>query len=603
VARVGKDAGGRREGTVVRVEERAHKTLTGRLEVEGRRAYVVPEERRIFRPILLPPRGGRGGARAGEMVEVSIERYPGPRSPAEGRVVQVFGYPEDPEAELGRVIAKYQLPAKFSRRCLEEAERVARPISAEELAGREDFRKHLTFTIDGEDARDFDDAVSLETLPGGGVRLGVHIADVSHYVREGGPLDAEALERGNSVYFPDRAIPMFPPSLSSGVCCLKEGEERLTLSAFLDFGEGGRRVARRLTPSVIRSRARLTYTIAGAVIEGRERGVPGALALAGEVKETLRAMDRLAQALRARRMEEGSLDFELPEAHVLLDAKGDPLSVTRAPRNRAHHLIEEFMLAANRAVAEILADSAPAALYRVHEPPEEQELELARIAIHNLSLPIPLPPLGLSLRPKALQGALEATRGGPVETFVHLLLLRCMKQARYSPENLGHYGLGFEAYTHFTSPIRRYPDLVVHRLLKAGWGARGEAPGRPRALAERLAQVAEHCSERERLAESAEREVVDFQRARFMKAKVGECFAGHISGVARFGLFVELDEVYVEGLLRVERLADDYYLFRENLHSLLGRRTGRRYRLGDPIRVQVIGVDLANREVELAVAP
>ncbi len=583
---------GLREGSILKIVERVRHTLVGRVEQERNRTYLVPDERRIAH--LFPiPRSNLGPARRGDLVEVRISRFPGPGKLPEADVLRVFGAPEEPESAVEMVIASHGLPVDFSPRARREAASVPQEVGSEDLAGREDLRGLLLFTIDGETARDFDDAVSLEKLPKGGFRLGVHIADVSHYVWEGTALDREARERGCSVYFPQGAIPMLPPPLSSGICSLNPGEERLALSLFIEFDREGRERSHRLTNSLIHSRARLTYTQVYAFLSGRGDALPGVEGL----PFTLKHMQELSQILRERRLEEGSIDFELPEAHILVDAKGMTEGILRAERNTAHILIEEFMLAANRVIARELGSSERPALYRIHERPDAEKMRSFWEVLHNLGYAThggDEPP------PKALQEVLRMVKGKPEERFINSVLLRSMKLARYSVENPGHFGLSFSHYTHFTSPIRRYPDLVVHRLLKQQ-EKRGKLSPRAHELkARELGLVAEHASERERLAEEAEREMENYLKAQFMMDKLGEEFSGFISGVMPVGLFVELEDFFVEGLLRRERLPRGYR-FHEEGHAYLGPGGGR-LRLGDRIRVRVEEVSLARREVEFSPA-
>ncbi|MEK6710369.1 MAG: VacB/RNase II family 3'-5' exoribonuclease, partial [Nitrospinota bacterium] len=439
-------------------------------------------------------------------------------------------------------------------------------------------------------ARDRDDAVSVERLPGGGWRLGVHIADVGRYVPEGSAMDGEAGRRGNSVYFPDRALPMLPPRVTGEVCSLNAGLTRRVLSAFLDFDAEGRRQGFRLAFGRIRSRASLTYEGAGSALDEGVEAEPGEREGAARLEGPLRGLWALAEKLHDRRMAEGSLDFDLPEAFVLLDHKGDPLAIERSVRHRSHRLIEECMLAANRAVAEFLDAGGGAGVYRVHEPPELEKLQSLRLVLARLGLPVP--PAEELLKPGPLQGVLDAVRGREAERYVNLIALRSLKLARYASAPALHYGLGFGRYTHFTSPIRRYADLLVHRRLRRL--LRGD---RRRPDARALARHCEVISGRERAAEGAEREMVAFHKALYMKGRIGERFPGHISGVTAFGLFVELDGSFVEGMCPLEWLTDDYYAFLPEEFAVLGRRTGKRFRLGDPVTVRVEGVDLAHRQV------
>ncbi len=582
---------GRREGSVIDVIERAHRTLVGRLCVEGRSAWVEPQGERIPHLVVLGA-GSREGARRGEWVEVEITRYPTQKEPAKGRVLRSFGYPEDPAAEGRMVLAKHGIREDFPPKVLEEEKSLYPPGEDDPFPeGVEDLRELCAFTVDPFDARDRDDAVSIEKLRSG-CRLGVHVADVGHYVKGGGAIDKEALARGVSVYLPDRAAPMLPPRLTGEVCSLSEKAVRRTLSVFIDFDRYGNRTGVRLTFARIRSRASLTYRGAAAVLEGGEILQEGEAESARALEEPLRELSALADKLHAERMRRGGLDFDLPEARVLLDGEGMPVNIARAPRTSAHRLIEECMLAANRAVAEYLAEAGGASVFRVHEAPAEENLEGLRAILSRLG--VKAPRIEALKRPGGLQEVFDAVSGSDVERYVNLAALRSMKLARYEAAPALHFGLGFERYTHFTSPIRRYADLCVHRRLARLM--RGDA-GKPQAKP--LAALCRDISERDRTAEAASREMVDFMKALFMRDKVGERFRGHVSGVANFGIFVELEDIYVEGMVPLEFMTDDYYAFIPEEHAVLGRRTGRRFRLGDPVTVRVEGVDLASRRVTL----
>ena len=580
---------GRREGTVLDVMERAHETLVGRLCVEGRSAWVEPQQDRIPHLVVLGA-GSREGARRGEWVEVEITRYPARNEPARGRILRSFGYPEDPAAEGRMVLAKHGIREDFPKNVLEEEKRLSPPGEDTPFPeGVEDLRELCAFTIDPFDARDRDDAVSIEKI-GNGRRLGVHIADVGHYVKEGGAIDKEARDRGTSVYLPDRAVPMLPPRLTGEVCSLREGAVRRTLSVFIDFDRYGNRTGMRLTYARIRSRASLTYRGAAAVLGGAEIPEKDEAECARALEEPLRQLAALAEKLHAERMKRGSLDFDLPEAQVLLDEEGMPAGIERAPRTSAHRLIEECMLAANRAVAEFLAEAGGASVFRIHESPAEENLEGLRAILSKLGLKAPR--LEALKRPGGFQEVFDAVRGSDVERYVNFAALRSMKLARYEAAPALHFGLGFERYTHFTSPIRRYADLCVHRRL--GRLMRGD---KRKPQAKPLAALCGDISERDRVAEAASREMADFMKALFMRDKVGERFRGHVSGVANFGIFVELGDVFVEGMVPLEFMTDDYYGFIPEEHAVYGRRTGRRFRLGDPVTVRVEGVDLASRRV------
>ncbi len=581
---------GRLEGTVLDVIERAHETLVGRLCVEGRSAWVEPQGGRIPHLVVLGA-GERGGAKRGEWVEVEITRYPTQKEPARGRILRSFGYPEDPAAEGRMVLAKHGIREDFPKKVLDEEKKISPPGEDTPFPeGVEDLRDLCAFTIDPFDARDRDDAVSIEKLKFGGCRLGVHIADVGHYVKPGGAIDKEALDRGTSVYLPDRAVPMLPPRLTGEVCSLGEGAVRRTLSVFIDFDRYGNQSEMRLTFARIRSRASLTYRGAAAVLEGEEIPEVNEAESARALEEPLRELSALAEKLHAGRMRWGSLDFDLPEAQVLLDKEGLPTGIERAPRTSAHRLIEECMLAANRAVAEYIACAGGASVFRVHEAPAEENLQGLRAILSKLGMKAPR--LEELKRPGGLQEVFDAVEGSDVERYVNFAALRSMKLARYEAAPALHFGLGFERYTHFTSPIRRYADLCVHRrLARLIHGEGGKPQVKP------LAALCQDISERDRTAEAASREMVDFMKALFMRDKVGERFRGHVSGVANFGIFVELEDIFVEGMVPLEFMTDDYYAYIPEEHAVLGRRTGRRFRLGDPVTVRVEGVELASRRV------
>jgi len=594
VARVERHGAKGPEGRIIRVLERANQRVVGRYEDDGRfGGHVVPFDLRVLHEVFVPA-GEEAGAGPGQMVAVEITRPPtASRNPA-GRVVEVLGRLGDPGVDLKVVVARYALPDAFPPEVEEEALRVARPVGADEAAGRTDFRGWLTVTIDPETARDHDDAIGIERLPGGGYRLAVHIADVAHYVREGGPLDQEAYLRGTSVYFPDRVLPMLPHALSSDVCSLVEGRDRLTQSVVIDLDARGRVEKTAFHDGVIRSAARLSYTEAQAIVEGDldARGRHAALV------EPLLAMDELAKLMRKRRYERGSLDFDLPEPKLVLDAAGEMTGIVRHERLDSMRLVEEFMLAANEAVAEKLHRAGAGALYRVHEQPDPERVEEFVELVSSLGYRVPT--TAGEVRPEDFQRVLRQIEGQPEEKLVSYLLLRTMKLARYHEENLGHFGLATDMYAHFTSPIRRYPDLVVHRALRAL--RRGREAAREEWLRGKLPEMGLHLSERERRASEAERELVEWKKVRFMAGKVGETFSGYVTGVQAFGLFVELDEIYVQGLVHVSSMSDDYYRLDERAHLLKGENTGTVYRLGDRVGVQVARVDAARRQVDFGLA-
>lgn len=623
-----------REGRIVAVLERANPTVVGKFFQTTNTAFVVPIDDRLQTEIDID-RSLTLGAKNGDVVNVEITHPPTLKRLPRGRIIEVLGDDNTPGIDLEIIIRKHRIPFEFSAAVLQEAEAVALALSDEEIARREDLRGWLTVTIDGETARDFDDAVSLEKLANDRLRLGVHIADVSHYVREGGAIDAEAFRRGTSVYFPERAIHMLPERLSAESCSLKPREDRLAMSAILELDQRGRVTDYRLTPSIIHSRARLTYTAVNKVLSQAQR--PGEVGnqlagdaessvaddIADEVKAMLLRMRELALVLIGRREERGAIDFNLPEAELFFNDEGTIGGIVRAERNLAHRLIEEFMLLANETVATHLERLRVPAIYRIHDEPNPQKVEeFAEIAAsfgHNFSM-------NSAVAQHAFQHLAREIEGKPQERMLSYLMLRSMQRAKYSAKNTGHFGLAMKTYTHFTSPIRRYPDLIVHRLLRRvlAEGRRGEEEWQQLDLGERratrqvngevfdeatvfqlrqdLTVIAEQSSQRERAADEAERELMDWRKADFMAQHLGEEFDGVIISVKEFGFYVELNEFFVEGLVHISTLLDDVYEYSERRHRLVGRRTRRRLQLGDSIRVAVIKVDRERHLIDFAIA-
>ncbi|MBI5598770.1 MAG: ribonuclease R [Deltaproteobacteria bacterium] len=582
---------GRREGSVIRVLERAHKKIVGRFKSLKGASFVVPSDERILGTIVIPP-GQTMGAGDGVIVEAEITKWPEKHSSAVGRIAAVMGDPEDPDVEIEVIAKKYGLPHRFPPDVLHEARGTPMEVAEADMKGRTDLRGMNVFTIDGESAKDFDDAVAIERT-GRGYRLLVSIADVSRYVPEGSRLDAEAYSRGTSVYFPDRCIPMLPEALSNGICSLNPRVERLTLTAELEFDGEARPVKKKIYESVIKSVERFTYTKVKKILCGED---PEILRAHGGLLEDLKLMEELALKLNKNRLEGGSIDFDLPEPQIIIDIEGRPQDIVRSERNIAHRIIEEFMLAANRAAAEFFSAQNLPFLYRVHERPSEADIAEFREFAGGLGYH-----LAENQEPGAFQRLLKSVEGRPEERLINRVLLRSMKQAVYSEKNAGHFGLAFENYTHFTSPIRRYPDLVVHRLIKRLIHRRYTKTDISR-MEEILPQTALHASQRERKAMEAEREIVDLKKAQFMQDKVGEAFDGFISGVTSFGFFVELKDYFVEGLVHVTSLGDDYYTFAEKEHALVGENTRRRFRLGSETRVRINAVDIGRRRIDLALA-
>ena len=574
------------EGTVVRILERRSPTIVGRYFDHPRFPFVVPLESRVARDILIPYHAAKG-AKNGQIVVVSLTSYPQRYESPRGRILEVLGNPGDSEIEYRIVECKYGLPVGFSPNTLGELEGIPDHVLPEERAGREDFRGELAVTIDGETARDFDDAVSLTRLASGHYRLAVHIADVSHYVREGTALDQDAWTRGTSVYFPDRAIPMLPAKLSSGICSLNPGEDRLVFSIHMEVDQGGSVVGSRMARGILRSRARMTYTAVGRILEERD---PEERRRHAEMVEMFEQMAELCSILSDRRYRRGAVDFDLPEAEIQFDSRGKVVDVVPAERNIAHRIIEEFMLLANETVAKCLAESGGPALYRVHEKPDPQKVD--DFASFVLQLGYRLERRGDEYQPRDFQRFVNQLAGKPEGKFLAYLMLRSFMQARYSERDVGHFGLATRMYTHFTSPIRRYPDLVVHRLLKECLQEEPSAAWRQK-MTEELPAIAQHTSMRERVADEAEREIESIRKVQFMADKVGDEFEALVYSVVRQGFSVELTEHYVEGFVPAATLIDDDYHYKEKTHSFLGQRFRKHIRLGSRVRVRL---DAADRE-------
>jgi ribonuclease R len=593
--------GGRVEGRVIRILERASAWIVGRYERDDAArgdsrptgvGYVVPFDRRVLMDIFVPP-GHEGGASPGDMVSVEITRWPTSTRGAIGRVADVLGNIDAPGVDTEIIIRKYGIADAHPPEAIAEAVRLGGAASEKDIKGRTDFRQQVTVTIDGEHARDFDDAITIERLANGNFWLGVHIADVSHYVQEGSALDREAYDRGTSVYFPERAVHMFPSELATGLCSLNPHVDRLVQSCLMEVDRHGQVVRHEFHDGVINSNERMTYTAVNGILTDND---PQLLAKYQPLVPMFELMRELFVVLNDARRRRGSIDFDLNEAEVVVDEGGMVEAIIALQRNVAHRLIEEFMLLANETVASYLeAQSAPA-LYRIHEEPDV--LKVAKfeefVSGFGYSLGAPL----TALRPRHFQKLLERIEGKPEEKPIAFLMLRTMQKARYAPENLGHFGLAAPSYTHFTSPIRRYPDLVVHRALRAARHGTLSDDEREEQV-EELPEIARHTSDMERRADDAERELLQWKKVKFMADKVGDEFEGYITGVAAFGLFIELVEHFVEGLVHVSTMADDYYRFVENAHLLRGEHTEKVYRLGDKVNVQVVRVNMELRQVDL----
>ncbi len=631
------DERGRAEGEIIRILRRAHVTVVGEFHVRKRGNFVAPSDDRIRQWIRVPeglelPSNrmsiNRVGAIAreissleeldGMIVNVEILEFPEDRDEAVGRVIEVLGYPDDFGVDVEIIIRKHHLPHEFPEEVIEQAWRIPQGIDPTELERRSDFRHLDIVTIDGETARDFDDAVWVRKLPSGHFALQVHIADVGHYVRPGTPIDREALLRGTSVYFPDRAVPMLPVELSTDICSLRPQEDRLVLSALLEIDRQGDTVSQGFVRGVIRSAERMTYTNVFRLLEGdaamRERYYT--------LVDRFELMRELALILNRKRMKRGSIDFDMPETNIELDMSGQMIGITRAERNIAHRIIEEFMLAANEAVAAHLEAAGVPSLYRIHEKPDPKRvMDFEEIAAHfGYSLGIgailvkrfPVVERGrdgrkarkdivlarndLDISSGNYQRLISKIAGKPEERILSYLMLRSLKQARYSQVNEGHFALAAPAYTHFTSPIRRYPDLVVHRILAHQIDA-----GEPLLDDSRLYELGNDTSLTERRAAEAERELIEWKKVKFMEERVGDEFDALIISTTKFGFFVELTEFFVEGLVPIETLPGDHFRYHENGRKIIGERSRRVYAIGDQLRVRLDRADGVERKLQFAV--
>jgi len=579
----------RREARIIKILERGQKKIVGKFCYGKNFYYVKPKSKKIPFDIYVNPRE-RGGAGKGDIVIVELTSYPSISRPPEGRVSKVIPEVDEPKFEIDMIIEEYGLSPRFHSSVLEEAKGLI-PI-VRDLSRRVDCRRLLTVTIDGEMAKDFDDAVSIEKTNDGFI-LWVHIADVSYYVPWDSALDLEARRRGTSVYFPDRAIPMLPEELSNNLCSLIPKTDRLTFTVEIHFDKKGHLLKKDFYPSVINSNERMTYTSVRKILVDND---PDERQRYTYLLDSFEAMAELCGLLRQQRMKRGSLDFDLPEPEVLLDIQGRPEAIIKAERNLGHILIEEFMIAANEAVASHLENSGLTTIYRVHEKPDEEKLEGLK-RIFNA--------FGLRLKkatPGAFNEIFRQVEGKAEEPLVNMLLLRSLKQAKYSPCNIGHFGLASKAYTHFTSPIRRYPDLVVHRILKDLIKGKKLSGKKREYLENLLPEIAFHSSRTERIADETEREVISAMRAWFMKDKVGEEYEGFVSDITPYGLKVQLKDFFVEGFLHVSYMPDDYYKFDEERYCLVGKHKRKIFTIGKELRVRIERVDIEEREIVLAMA-
>jgi ribonuclease R len=578
------------ETHIVQIIERAQKRLIGTYDEIDGRGYLIPMDPRIGTAIALQQTAPE--SEKGKVIAAELVRYGTAMSGPEGKLVQVMGNPDDPEVQVQSIVFRYGLTTSFPEPVHQEIARGAFAVGEDEIAARTDLRSLPIVTIDGEQARDFDDAVCARKI-NGHYELLVSIADVAHYVKPASALDQEAYRRGTSVYFPDRAIPMLPEALSNGICSLNPKEDRLTKTVAIEINGKGEVVHSRFFNSVIRSHERMTYTAVRRILVDKDSDM---LERYRNLMEQFKLMEELALLMNETRKARGNLDFDLPEAEIILDIQGTPENIVRAERNIAHRIIEEFMIAANEAVACYLKAQNLPLLYRVHEGPDVEALEA--IAPLLLSLGYRLPMKRDPITPLEVQRLLESCRGKPAEKVINHVLLRAMKQARYQPENIGHFGLASSCYTHFTSPIRRYPDLTVHRMLDRAMQGDKLKPNERDDLDRYLQEAGNYTSERERIAMDAEREMVDLKKAQFMMDKLGEEFTGVITSLANFGFFVELDAYFVEGLVRLSTLTDDDYHYYEKEYVIKGSRHGRKFCLGDSVRIKVVRINAFRSEID-----
>ncbi len=579
----------RDEGEIIRILERENKFIVGTFEESKSFGFLIPDDKKIAYDIFIP-KGSFGEAKNRHKVVVEITSWPEARRNPEGKVIEVLGYLDEKGTDILSIIRQFKLPEEFPERIRDIASSIEETISPKDLEGREDLRDLKTFTIDGPDAKDLDDAISIEVLENGNYYLGVHIADVAHYVKENSPLDKEAYNRGNSVYLIDRVVPMLPKELSNGICSLNPNEDRLTLSVMMEINKKGNVVNHKIIETVINSKARLIYDDVSDYLEDDE-------AAKEKLKDLLTELDNmkeLAKILNEKRDYRGSIDFDFPETMIILDDNGIPIDIMKMDRRIANRIIEEFMLVTNETVAEEYFWAEIPFLYRIHEEPSEEKLNDFGKFIHNFGYRLK----GKEIHPKELQLLTKDIKGKKEEIVISTLLLRSLKKAKYSNEPDIHFGLASKYYSHFTAPIRRYPDLAIHRIIKDN--LKGKlSRDKQRILEDKLPEVADHTSMTERRAEEAEREVEDMKKAQYMSDKIGEKYEGIISSLTSFGIFVQLENT-IEGLIHFSNMLDDYYNFDEENYYIIGERSKKIYRLGDVVTIEVVGADPLKRNIDFA---
>ena len=596
IARVNRQnlAGRSREGEIVRIVNRANKKIIGTFDASKNFGFVIPDDKRIGQDIFVA-RENFNKAKVGAKVVVEIINWPDKQRSAEGKIVEVLGYKGDVGIEILSIIKKHDLAMEFPAEVEQEANKVPEQVMVDESENRRDLRDKIIVTIDGDDAKDLDDAIYIERLANGNFLLGVHIADVSYYVRENTPLDKEARERGTSVYLVDRVLPMLPRRLSNGICSLNAGEDRLAMSIEMEIDYRGKVLKYEIFPSIIKVHTRLTYNIVRQILVDNDEALRQEHA---KLMEPLENMERLCHILRNHRMQRGAVDFDFPEIKVKLDDTGKPIELVKRVRSLSESIIEEFMLIANETIAQHMHKIKMPFVFRVHEQPEQGKIDKLNNLLHNFGQNIPKSD---EIRPKELQNILKKVAGKPEERIISTVMLRSLKQARYEAENIGHFGLAATYYTHFTSPIRRYPDLIVHRLLRETFRTGDISEKRKQKLTAILPEIALHASQRERAAAEAERETVDLKKVEYMTQFIGQHFMGIINGVTAFGIFVEL-ESGVEGLVRVSSMQNDYYVYVEEQYALIGEHTKKVYRLGDQVEIIVANANIEERNIDFIIA-
>ena len=580
----------RAEGKIIKIIKREVTEVVGLFQPSRNFGFVIPDNKKFNQDIYIPKKFF-SGAKENDKVVVEITVWPSEDRKPEGKIIEVLGQKGERGVEIDSIVKAHGLPEEFPKKVLDEAEFVAQPIPQEEIDRRYDIRDLKTFTIDGEDAKDLDDAISIEQLDNGNFKLGVHIADVTHYVKEKSKLDKEALKRATSVYLVDKVIPMLPKTLSNGVCSLNPFEDKLTLSIFMEINDKGEVVKHDIHETVINSKARMTYTEVSDILEKDDE----------KLKKTFSHMvddfvlaEKLARILMKRRERRGAIDFDFPEAKIILNKEGEVVDIKHYERRISNRIIEEFMLVSNETIAEHYFWLGLPFVYRIHETPSAEKMEqLSKfIATFGYTIKGDLE----EVHPKALQSIVEKIKGTREEEAISTILLRSLKQARYEPTCVGHFGLAAKYYCHFTSPIRRYPDLQIHRIIKEQLNNKINKK-RQDQLANIVDYASTQSSERERAAELAERDVHDYYKACYMADKVGQEFDGIVSSVTGFGMFVELENT-VEGLIRLANMADDYYIYDEMTYTIIGERTKKTYKIGDPVRIKVDRVNVDFREID-----